>query len=380
MKFLHWNTLDLLFKVVCTLATVFMIVFWLIKFLENEDVSVIEKKDIEDFEELIYPEISLCILNPFLDNKLKAIHSNLSTHKYKKYLFGKWNTSFDGMYKKIDFNNVTLDIFDYLTSYSVQMRNTNTWNTYHIKNICQGRKNCPFVKLKNNFNGHWLGEFYRCFGVEIKPQFSKNIRTLFLTFHASLASPIYQIQRAINRQSAVSVSFNYPQQFLKAGDAWEYIWDNPNNATGHYALTISSLEVTKRRNKRNSPCSHDGMPFDECVHKKHLDKVGCSAPYHYSDKPLCITKEKLAESVYELTKVKGKYCPPPCQEMSDIAYISTDVKELTANQWNFATSRRIILYYPNKIKLITQSQSIDIQALIGNIGGYIGLFLGKILP
>ena len=151
MKVLHWNTLDLMFKVVCTLATVCMIGFWIIKFLKNEDVSVIEKKEIKHFEELIYPEISLCIFNPFLDNKLKAIHINLSAHNYKKYLFGKWTTSFDEIYKRVDFNNVTLDIFDYLTLYSVQMRDTNAWNTYHINKICQGRKNCPFVKFKNNF-------------------------------------------------------------------------------------------------------------------------------------------------------------------------------------------------------------------------------------
>ena len=34
--------------------------------------------------------------------------------------------------------------------------------------------------------------------------------------------------------------------------------------------------------------------------------------------------------------------------------------------------------YPGKQKLIIQSQLVDIHSLIGNMGGYIGLFLGKI--
>ena len=34
--------------------------------------------------------------------------------------------------------------------------------------------------------------------------------------------------------------------------------------------------------------------------------------------------------------------------------------------------------YPNEWKIIRQSQAVDVHALIGNIGGYIGLFLGKI--
>ena len=35
--------------------------------------------------------------------------------------------------------------------------------------------------------------------------------------------------------------------------------------------------------------------------------------------------------------------------------------------------------YPEEIKIITQSKEVDVHALIGNIGGYIGLFLGNLL-
>ena len=33
--------------------------------------------------------------------------------------------------------------------------------------------------------------------------------------------------------------------------------------------------------------------------------------------------------------------------------------------------------YPEEIKIITQSKEVDGNSLIGNIGGYIGLFLGR---
>ena len=35
-----------------------------------------------------------------------------------------------------------------------------------------------------------------------------------------------------------------------------------------------------------------------------------------------------------------------------------------------------IMAYPEYIRIITQSKDVDIHALIGNIGGYVGLFLG----
>ena len=36
----------------------------------------------------------------------------------------------------------------------------------------------------------------------------------------------------------------------------------------------------------------------------------------------------------------------------------------------------ISVYFPSKGKTITQLQEVDVHTLIGNIGGYIGLFLG----
>ena len=42
---------------------------------------------------------------------------------------------------------------------------------------------------------------------------------------------------------------------------------------------------------------------------------------------------------------------------------------------NFFT---VFMKYPEEIKMITQSKEVDIHSLIGNVGGYIGSFLGKI--
>ena len=39
----------------------------------------------------------------------------------------------------------------------------------------------------------------------------------------------------------------------------------------------------------------------------------------------------------------------------------------------------IYVFFPLKGKTITQSQEVDVHTLIGNIGGYIGLFLGRLL-
>ena len=37
---------------------------------------------------------------------------------------------------------------------------------------------------------------------------------------------------------------------------------------------------------------------------------------------------------------------------------------------------QVFIGYPEEIKYITKSKAVDIHSLIGNCGGYLGLFLG----
>ena len=61
--------------------------------------------------------------------------------------------------------------------------------------------------------------------------------------------------------------------------------------------------------------------------------------------------------------------PKPCHRVSKIRMYD----EL---EYNFG-ELRIDLTYPEEFKTISQSKEVDIHGLIGNVGGYLGLFLGK---
>ena len=41
-----------------------------------------------------------------------------------------------------------------------------------------------------------------------------------------------------------------------------------------------------------------------------------------------------------------------------------------------AATWSITVEYPEEVKVIAQSKEVDVHSLIGNIGGYLGLFLG----
>jgi hypothetical protein len=77
----------------------------------------------------------------------------------------------------------------------------------------------------------------------------------------------------------------------------------------------------------------------------------------------------MKHSHYDFGKVRGKYYSKPCKRISKL-----DVQERIWNHGSRIIS--IAILYPEEIKIITQSKEVDGHTLVGNIGGYIGLFLG----
>ena len=49
---------------------------------------------------------------------------------------------------------------------------------------------------------------------------------------------------------------------------------------------------------------------------------------------------------------------------------------VTQENWSKDGIFQLNVEYPDYARVIVQSKDVDIHALIGNIGGYVGLFLG----
>ena len=117
----------------------------------------------------------------------------------------------------------------------------------------------------------------------------------------------------------------------------------------------------------------DWRYYDDFTLKEHIQTQGCLAPYqnslnHFST---CKTKEEIKKSVYDLTVVKNRFFPQPCQSLSKVEF-----KFVKADQEGQGDEFVLDVSFPDQVKMITQSRSVDVHALLGNIGGYIGLFLG----
>ena len=111
MDLLNWNTLHVSFKILCFIAATIMIFHWIDIFQRNEDVSSIEIASFGSREDIVQPEVTICIIQPFLEENFSTNISERNSQGYTQYLKG--NTSGNEFYDNIVFENVTINIFDY---------------------------------------------------------------------------------------------------------------------------------------------------------------------------------------------------------------------------------------------------------------------------
>ena len=64
--------LQITFHAVCVLATIGLAIKCLFDYFRNENVSVVEYHKFQQNSFSGYPSFSLCFINPFLEDKLKA--------------------------------------------------------------------------------------------------------------------------------------------------------------------------------------------------------------------------------------------------------------------------------------------------------------------
>ena len=92
----------MIFKVLCIAATISMLVYCGYEFLQNKDLSEISFVSFNEDKNSIYPQISLCFLEQYLEDELEKYGSGINSTSYAKFLKGEiW----DDRMKDIDIVN-----------------------------------------------------------------------------------------------------------------------------------------------------------------------------------------------------------------------------------------------------------------------------------
>ena len=360
------------YRALLFIALIAMIMYWVYKYIQDEDLCLVDYKSFnDDKNEENLPTLSICFHTPFIEEKFPKLKSStkedaiLGSALYSEYLKGK-RSNFTNQFANITYNDIAINARTYLTRVKL------IWNNGSFSEYSNSSLDLP-IQFYTSFDGIAKNLVFKCFGTEVIKKYKNDINTVVTYYERDSV-----LGRFLNQRAGAFSSFQYTRQFLYSPTAYLPLYVEKINTTQNTLWHIlTDMEILQRRNKRTDKCTDDWEFFDVLNAEKHIEYHGCRPPYLASSNkqiPICNTQSSIHESGYIYEVVIGKYLKKPCQSMTRITF------DLNGENQAFPPADNEIgigIFYPALYKYIVQSQAVDGHSLIGNMGGYIGLFLGR---
>ena len=359
------NSFRATFRVACVFVVTWMIGFWFYKYIiEDRDIGIVDYISIEDDDDFDLPMPYMCFETPVLINKMNSIDPSAYNSEYLRYLKGE---IFDKRFKELEYEDITLKLENYFKNADIILFNgevlSNKSREFTNKHIFSG------VQVVEN----GIQMFLKCF--EIKWNYeadkqSKRVKKILLTYNKSKLMKDLLVDT--NTTFMIFIGMHYPGQFLQ--EIGEKTAAPMSKTYAQLILVTKGIEFLKRRNSHKRKCMQDWRNYDKSILFKEMKTKQCRAPYHGTNMHLrkCDNIQELRGAKIDFLEVREKYFPKPCHRIS-----KADILYYGGSTINPGPEFKLILTYPEEIKVITQSKEIDFHALLGNIGSYIGLFLGR---
>ena len=292
-----------LFVLLCAVAAIAICVYWIYKYRLDEDLSVITYREFYEREEDVHPTVSLCLRNPFFSEPLAEYGVNKSS--YSDFLRGKY---FSTQMLGINYENVTIDISDYIKGYMNTYRNGSI--IYDLELKMEKKKTLTHV----SFNGVKERAFYKCFAMNIA-----KVRGI-LKSRILLSNNIFPNgKRPTN--AAFRAVYHLSGQFMLAGQnqKWEWPYRAANDGYKMRVL-IGSNTIMRKRNKQKSRCVESDVKYDDWVMKVYTDRFQCNVPYMEKNKmiPICNNQKLMEQGLFSDWIVEKKNLDKPCKTMTGI--------------------------------------------------------------
>ena len=395
------KTFYLCFQILCLVATLTLISRCINQYYLDEDNSQLEYRKFHDGEGSIYPSFSICFPVQSAFDFGKMYNITISEPKLWKYLDTMWyclskgyfwgkclellHNFFGDLFDIVDYENVTINLMKHLLTLEIGLEHQGRviWSNHNGKMKLSGafnnirigadivqqnftKKKVDSIRDPNIYLSYKSYNVYdtnkKCYTVDIPFIKGIMIQSLKLRVRGSLFKK--GIQPSKNQ---FSVRFHYPNQQLMSISK-QTSWLSRYNFSRFYEKNIylDDIHILQRRNKRSQPCHNEN--YDSYVIDRVTDLVGCT--FHVFDNlknfPFCNKSSQAKASIYEATNQI-----PPCRSLISAYdwYTESDKPDENMN----TSLMDLTIHYPDKIfEEIIYTKEYSFEALVGNIGGYIG--------
>ena len=366
-----WNWIEKSFTLLCTLATIALTIQSLRTYFANEDATVVSYKDYFREDNDITPSASICITAAFEENKLKSYGNHVTLANYSDFLGGKiW----DDLMLHIDYQEVTLNPRDYILGYRIFYKDTSKVTRMYRNDSTKNKNNIILPEIRLAMSG------MLCFGIDFP--FSQDIMATSIMLKTNIFDNGIRpsFMDPLENKRGLGIVLHYPYQIYRA-TWWKNFWPTRSqNSSKTYKVSfdIRGMEVVRYRDKTQQPCK-DGFPnYDKDIFKEILAKQKCRPPYATAPQILCSNQTALKSIRSKLVDhwkgVNLRHLP--CNGMEKLNYEVSeyDLEEADPAYIEIDFWNRDLTY--KEVKMIC---AFDMSALVGNVGGFIGLFLGYAL-
>ena len=359
--------------------------FCLYEYSLNEDISQVTFQEFHKREENIYPSLTICLSSIFLEDEFVTYGQGINHSTYTDYLYGD---HWDDRMIDIDYDNVTKNFEDYLLGIAMltpdwrhlEAKEYFLYDHYKTKIPVDGN-----VTLPSTSNYNWKPKFYisyrgvtqKCFTADIPYTQNEKVWTFGLVFDSHL------FPGAIRPWADdFGVKIHYPGQFFHA-KMQKYIWnvrDSNSSDWLNMKFKIQKLEVIKHRETKKKPCYKNWTKDDKHIMTEKIKRVGCKPSHWKMDTklPICKFKKQMEEFLeFDMTLYQ-----PACQSIQKILHTYEEQEDILLyhhSEWSNKIDgifEVVIEFQDGTYMEVQQVRDYGFLDVVGDIGGYLGLFLG----
>ena len=375
------KTFQIFFSVCCYLVTLALLVFCCNIYFKNENITEIKYKKFNDDSISPYPSISICSQlapNMFKEDKLKDRGIETNASSYHDFLKGKF---WDEKMLDVNYEEVTAPMESYVL-YSRAFKNFDP----DLK-----QNGIAFQKIKADSLPTYMG-VYKCITFDLPNEIQKRIKYATIV----LENSIFTNGMFPENEKFLS-HFHFPNYLYGTSIGTKWSWQS-KNLTSSYVhrvlqFTITSTEVLNRRNKGGNTCIHH-TDHDKDYKDKAMEAAGCIPPYWKTTRNFsrCQSQTQMKILAREAFKAYNGHLEDvrdivkPCIELKKITFSHSDTEYDIKSSMEFSRGlelknndsiTKIFIDFANSdFKEIKEVEAFGIESLVGNVGGYIGLFLG----
>ena len=396
------------FYLVCIILTSSLGAYCLYMYILNKSTSLVDFKPLGKRSDVdIYPSLSLCPYKVHFINESKLRENNISNaaRDYKDFLYGSvWDLKMEN----IEYDDYTIDLNKFISKIGAIQRGTKVKALYEWtpnNTIIHGSDLGPEI---NPFYISYRSDKDKCYSLDIQDVIMNRLNV------NTIRRISIEFQNLVVPGVGINVFLHYPKQLFHSLPTFN-IGKLEALDTSHFWLddiAINNMIVVRRRNTFTEPCDVDWKNIDYNILKHIASTVGCK-PRHWKleDRSikLCNTKEEmkaaLVPAAFNLDVDILENVPPPCQQLHVVIHDSKTTKRIEGcklgytcklgkvnNKYNNESTNKVnteitkvtrremqlnfkLSYYEEIIHV----RAFDTQNFIGNVGGYIGMFLGASL-